>query len=140
MSGPPRLRRPVLFYGAADYRKTPFVGVEPVSILCGKEAALIAFLIIIQRLVRTLRRGIHDPEFQALGLAVVVTLAIGTTFYSLHEGWSVIDSLYFCVCTLTTIGFGDFAPTTELSRIFTIFYVFIGVGLIASFIALVASY
>jgi hypothetical protein len=101
---------------------------------------VIAFILVFRRLVRTLRRGIHDPEFQALGLTVVATLMVGTAFYSLHEGWSVIDSLYFCVCTLTTIGFGDFVPTTELSRIFTIVYVFIGIGLIASFITLVASY
>ncbi|HEX5140364.1 MAG TPA: potassium channel family protein [Dehalococcoidia bacterium] len=101
---------------------------------------MIALVLVFRRLFRTFRRGLHDPEFHVLGLAVVATLLVGTVFYTLHEGWSVIDSLYFCVCTLTTIGYGDFAPTTELSRVFTIFYVFIGIGLIASFITLVASY
>ena len=35
---------------------------------------------------------------------------------------------------LTTVGFGDFAPTTDATKIFTIFYIFSGIALITAFL------
>ena len=63
----------------------------------------------------------------------------GIIFYMYEEDWSAIDALYFCVTTLTTIGFGDPAPSTDLSKLFTVAYVIVGIGIIASFIAAVAE-
>jgi heme/copper-type cytochrome/quinol oxidase subunit 1 len=36
--------------------------------------------------------------------------------------------------TLTTIGFGDFVPATDLGKIFTIVYVFMGLGILLGFV------
>jgi hypothetical protein len=60
---------------------------------------------------------------------VVVLLGIGTIYYSFAEGWSYIDSFYFSTMTLTTIGFGDLAPTTPAARIFTSIYALFGIGI-----------
>jgi ion channel len=38
------------------------------------------------------------------------------------------------VTTLTTVGLGDLVPTTMLGKLFTILFIFVGVGLIAGFI------
>ncbi|HEU5113619.1 MAG TPA: potassium channel family protein, partial [Acidimicrobiia bacterium] len=65
---------------------------------------------------------------------VLVILATGTTFYTLVEGWTVIEALYFTVITLTTIGYGDLHPTTEFSRLFTIFFVLAGVSTLLGFL------
>lgn len=64
----------------------------------------------------------------ALGLLVGI-LTCSTFFYHYVEGWSYIDSLYFSVVTVTTVGYGDFHPTTDLSKLFTIFLVLFGAGL-----------
>ena len=45
-----------------------------------------------------------------------------------------IDCLYFSVITLTTIGYGDIAPETTGGKIFTMFYIVVGIGIILSFI------
>ena len=37
--------------------------------------------------------------------------------------------MYFCVMTISTIGYGDFAPTTTLSKLFTIGIALSGTGL-----------
>ena len=67
-------------------------------------------------------------------MSVLVILATGTTFYTVVEDWSVIEALYFTVITLTTIGYGDLHPTTELSRVFTIFFVLAGVSTLLGFL------
>ncbi|QQR84013.1 two pore domain potassium channel family protein [Candidatus Peregrinibacteria bacterium] len=55
-------------------------------------------------------------------LAVASMIAIGTLIFSVIEGWSLIDSLYFVTMTATTVGYGDFTPTHEFSKIMTIIY------------------
>ena len=99
----------------------------------------IPFLWILIRFARTLWRSLKDPEFQALFFLVFVVLVLGTWFYSLVEGWSLLDSLYFSVITLTTVGYGDFSPSTVAGKIFTIFYIFVGIGLILSFLNAIAE-
>jgi len=88
----------------------------------------------VTRFLRIIAKGWTDPEFRAIVLAAVLTLTVGTIFYRFTEGWSTLNSLYFCVTTLTTIGFGDYAPKTALGKIFTIIYVLIGLGILGAFI------
>lgn len=62
----------------------------------------------------------------------IVTVAIffilgGTVFYHLVERFSWLDALYFSVVTLATVGYGDFAPKTAAGKVFTIFYILIGI-------------
>jgi voltage-gated potassium channel Kch len=54
--------------------------------------------------------------------------------YHYLEGWNWIDCVYFSVITLSTIGYGDFSPATDAGKIFTIFYIILGIGVILSFI------
>jgi len=60
--------------------------------------------------------------------AVVITL--GAALYHWLEGWSWLDSIYFVVITLTTIGYGDLHPTTPVTKLITIFYGINGIVLI----------
>lgn len=69
------------------------------------------------------------PGFASAILLLIDLLLIGTLFYSKYEGWSYLDSLYFSVTTLATVGYGDLHPTTPGSKIFTIFYILFGVGI-----------
>ena len=95
---------------------------------------MIAFLTVLARLFRIIHRSWRDPEFRGLFLLVILLLVGGTIFYSQAEGWSLLDSLYFSVITLTTVGYGDLYPTTAASKVFTILYVFIGLGIILAFL------
>ncbi len=51
------------------------------------------------------------------------------------EGWNVYDASYFCVVTLTTVGYGDLSPSTALSKLFVIYYVVVSIAIVSSYLA-----
>ncbi len=59
-------------------------------------------------------------------------IAAGSIFNWGIEGWSYLDALCFSVVTLTTVGYGDVTPSTDAGKLFTIFYILIGLGVIAA--------
>jgi voltage-gated potassium channel len=63
----------------------------------------------------------------------VALIAGGTVFYHAVEKFSWLNAYYFCVVTLTTVGYGDIVPKTALGKIFTTFYIMLGVGVITTF-------
>ena len=63
-------------------------------------------------------------------LAVLAAMALGTVVFHLLEGWSILDSLYVTVQTVTTVGFGDLTPQTPAGRAFAIVFMMLGVGLV----------
>jgi voltage-gated potassium channel len=85
------------------------------------------------------RCAYNDPEFHALLVLTIVLLFSGTLFYAHYEGWSYIDALYFCVMTMSTIGYGDLTPTSGFSKIFTIVYALITIGLFVAMASKLAS-
>jgi voltage-gated potassium channel len=99
------------------------------------EVLMLTFLLALALFARTLvRLWRRDPDRRTLVILVYFTLLTGTIFYSLQEGWSLVDALYFSVTTLTSVGLGDLAPTTTIGKLFTVVYIFSGLGLIAGFI------
>eukprot|EP00658_Telonema_sp_P-2_P065231 TRINITY_DN5452_c0_g1_i3.p1 TRINITY_DN5452_c0_g1~~TRINITY_DN5452_c0_g1_i3.p1 ORF type:complete len:334 (+),score=68.29 TRINITY_DN5452_c0_g1_i3:129-1130(+) len=73
------------------------------------------------------------PEWLQALILVFLYLLIGTfVLCGIEDGWSYLDGLYFCVVTLTTVGYGDKVPVTDGGRLFVILYGFIGVAMIAS--------
>jgi voltage-gated potassium channel len=73
---------------------------------------------------------LRDKDSRPVFYWAIVVLLIGTLAYHWLEGWSYLDSLYFCVISLATIGYGDLAPTTPAARIFTIIYVINGIAIL----------
>ncbi|AKB77923.1 Potassium channel protein [Methanosarcina horonobensis HB-1 = JCM 15518] len=101
---------------------------------------MIQFLLPIMVIVRTLTVLLKDPRFRSLLFLVLFTLAMGTFFYHSVEGWSLLDSLYFSVITLTTVGYGDFTPQTVYGKIFTMIYIFFGLGILIGFITPIGEF
>ncbi len=78
-------------------------------------------------------RILRDPSARGSALLVVSLFLVGTAFYSIVEGWSVVDAFYFSTMTLATVGFGDFVPTSDGAKLFTVVYVLSGVGILVAF-------
>ena len=78
----------------------------------------------------------QDPKTRPVFIWTALVLILGTIFFHFAEGWSWVDSLYFCVITLATVGFGDLTPTTDLTKLVTVFYIINGLGVVVAFFAI----
>lgn len=77
---------------------------------------------------------LRDKDSRLIFYWAIVVLSVGTLIYHWLEGWSYLDSLYFCVISLATIGYGDLTPTTPEAKIFTIVYVINGIAILLALI------
>jgi hypothetical protein len=57
-------------------------------------------------------------------------LEVGDDEDACTESWTLIDSLYFSVVTMSTVGYGDLSPSTNLAKAFTLFYIVFGVTVV----------
>jgi len=101
-----------------------------------KPARMVPLALAFRGLARAVAGVWRDPETKALPFVAAALVLTGTLFYWRFEDWTIVESLYFSVVTLTTVGFGDLSPTTAGTQIFTIFYILTGIGV---FVALLAS-
>jgi len=82
-------------------------------------------------------------EYQAIlrqfwivaGVSAVV-IGGGVLFYHITEKLSWVNAVYFCIVTLATVGYGDITPKTDAGKLFTCFYILIGVGIIGALVNL----
>lgn len=72
----------------------------------------------------------HNPLVKAV-IGVALILTVGTLGYRFIEGWSYLDGFYMTVITITGVGFKEVHDPTDFGRIFTLFIIFSGVGVVA---------
>jgi voltage-gated potassium channel len=100
---------------------------------------MIPLLLAFRGLARAIVAVWRDPETKALPVVAGVLVLTGTLFYWRFEEWSFIEALYFSIVTLTTVGYGDFSPTTPGTQIFTIIYILTGFGVLVALLTSVAQ-
>jgi voltage-gated potassium channel len=61
-------------------------------------------------------------------LPLLLIVLFGIVGYHSIEGWSLFDSLYMTVISLTTVGFGEIHPMTSAGKSFTMLLIVTGVG------------
>jgi voltage-gated potassium channel len=69
-------------------------------------------------------------RIRRLAIALALFTDFGTVGYHFIEHWSWFDSLYMAVITFSTVGYAEVHPLTHQGRIFTIFVIVFGVGLV----------
>lgn len=64
-------------------------------------------------------------------LLIAPVIIGGTVFFHYVEGWTWVDSYFFSVITLSTVGYGSLVPVTTLGKIGTTIFIFVGLGIFA---------
>ena len=59
---------------------------------------------------------------------IIGVISFGTLGYSMLEGWSLFDSFYMTITTLTTVGYMEVHPLSNIGRLFTTFLILSGAG------------
>ena len=74
-------------------------------------------------------------QFRAAAILIFIVVPIGIAGFSIIEGMSVFDAIYVTIITLTTIGYGDLTPTTQLGKLFTLGLVAVGMSALLFFLS-----
>jgi voltage-gated potassium channel len=109
------------------------------------EAALVWRLIVAVLMLYRLMR-VSQPLFTETGLARLMAMGsavlalCGVGFYWLDpEVKSIHDGLWLAFSTAATVGYGDVVPSSTASRIFSVFVVLLGYGLLSLVTASIAA-
>jgi len=52
---------------------------------------------------------------------------------------TLLDALWWCVATVTTVGYGDVVPVSNTGRIVALFYMFFGISMIAILMSVITN-
>jgi voltage-gated potassium channel len=136
------------FYGIIDFLST--IPLYLSFILAGSNALLAVRALRLLRVFRILKitrymgeanklnKALRDskPKIFVFLFAVLILSIIAGTIMYLVEGEqsgfvSIPVSVYWCIVTLTTVGFGDIAPVTPLGQFIAAIIMIMGYGIIA---------
>ena len=73
-----------------------------------------------------------DRERFLLSIAIfslLVLVIFGTFIFQFLEGWSAVDAFYFTGVTMTTVGYGDMVPRTDMGKIISVIFGFVSIGI-----------
>lgn len=74
-----------------------------------------------------------------IAASVVGITILGTSGYTLIEGWSIVESFYMTMITVTTVGFNEVRELSTAGRMFTVALMILGVGTVFYGIAIIAE-
>jgi len=76
-------------------------------------------------------------EFIFLGYMLFgITFSLGSIFYLLEFGineslHSYLDAIYWALVTISTVGYGDISPVTEMGKVISMFGIIVGIAMIS---------
>lgn len=119
---------------------------------------LIRAIVAVQKMMNPVagKHGRTDAEeeeaeadqFVYLGVTFYALVLVSTLFYyfyewpeqGLYHSWdSFVICLHFIMVTLTTVGYGDISPTTDGGRAYGIFFILIGVTMLAKLVTVLVE-
>jgi Ion channel len=94
-----------------------------------------------QRFAKAMRVAVREEGFAQIFGTGVLLVIIGTPTYTTSQDWSLVDGFYFAVATLTTssIADPDLVITGAPIKIFTVFYILVGIGILVELVRQIGS-
>ena len=91
------------------------------------------------RIAQAVSAAFGKPNVIAALTVLGVIAFFSALVFMVLEGWSFLDAFYFCIVTMSTVGYGDFSPQTALGKIYTIFFLLVGIGIFVLAVTAIAD-
>ena len=66
-------------------------------------------------------------NFRLLAFFIIIMVSFSAWFYHVVEKWDWLDSFYYVIVTLGTVGYGDFTPTTDAGKLYAMLLIVGGI-------------
>lgn len=80
-------------------------------------------------------KKLNKNYLRAAIFGLISLVVVGALIFHHLEDWTWIESFYFTVVTITTVGYGDIHPTSDESRLVAMGFILVGVSLAGGMIA-----
>lgn len=84
-------------------------------------------------------RKAFQKEIVIAVVAIMSTLALFGGVFCYLEEWTYFEGVYFAFVALSTIGYGDYSPSSVSGRSFFVWFIFIGIGSITYFLSILSE-
>ena len=71
--------------------------------------------------------------FKSTLIAFLAVATTSTIFFHFVEQWRWLDSLYFTIVTMSTVGYGNIVPVTDLGKVGNVLLIILGIGIFTVF-------
>lgn len=79
-----------------------------------------------EQLISELKQQLNS--FRILAAFIISMVLASGWFYHVVEKWNLLDSYYYVIVTLGTVGYGDFTPKTDAGKIYAMFLIIVGIA------------
>lgn len=101
---------------------------------------ILRIIVLFNSLISSLENFIRKTNIDKVLLGVFVTIIIFTLVLWNWGTLSFVDSLYFVIETITSVGYGDITPQTVNEKAITIVLIFVGVFVFSTITAVFSSF
>jgi voltage-gated potassium channel len=82
---------------------------------------------------------IKNSIYRAIFLAITL-ISIGVFGYMNIGNYTFVEALYMTVITVSTVGFGEVHPSSDVEKLFTIFLIFTSIGIFAYIVSVITEF
>jgi voltage-gated potassium channel len=97
-------------------------------------------ILFLSRFTTKLEVFLKTNNFNHVLGITIFTIFVGAGLMSVVENMSFADSIWWSFVTVTTVGYGDLSPTTNIGRIIASVLMLIGIGFIGMLTGTIATY
>ncbi len=129
-------------YLRGHFLEVAIVVLTPPFIGAFKSVRLLKLLRLLWlfRLAPVAQRLFSTAGVKSAALLVALTaVAGGAAFAELEKGQTTANGIYWAVTTMTTVGYGDPAPTNTSTKVLAVIVMFVGIGFVAVLTGAVAQ-
>ena len=92
------------------------------------------------RFFKRAKQFLDTNGFKYVLLSVIGMVCVAGVIMMISEHITFLDGLWWSIVTITTVGYGDIAPTSDAGRILAVILMVFGVGLIGSLTSTITAF